>query len=332
VVETAGENQLTVAPLQSAEFFRLAGGFGEATVVGDPVSNPSVRERGPSLSEDGLTLYFFSDLPAPHADIMLTTRASLTSPWEPPIRLDAINTPTTEAWPSISADGLALFFSDRFLGGPLRPGGFGDGDLWISTRQSLQSPWQTPVNLGVNVNTAFGETTPSISRDGRTLVFASTRPGNVPNSIGGTLDLWITTRSDISDFSNWTSPTNLGSTVNSIYNDLTPTLAKDGLVLYFMSNRPSPWRPFGSGNFDVWVARRKSLSAPFGAPETLGPHFSEFDALMDPHVAADGSMLFFTSRGRVSALADLPDIWQVPLLSVQPPPLSISLSKPLVQP
>jgi len=53
----------------------------------------------------------------------------------------------------------------------------------------VHEPWSSPVNLGAPLNTAFLDAQPTLSNDGRTLIFASNRPGG----FGGN-DLWISTR------------------------------------------------------------------------------------------------------------------------------------------
>lgn len=234
-----------------------------------------------------------------------------------------ISTTGSETFPAISADGLSLFFTDWFIGfGVPRSGSFGNGDLWISTRENSQSTWQPANNLGPAVNTSFIEATPAVSSDGLTLIFISDRPGNVPGSGRGrnALDFWITTRTNASDGLGWRPPMHLGESVKSIYADESPNLSRDGLALYFTSNRPSPGRP--AGNYDLWVARRESVSEPFGAPESLAAHFADFYPMGDPYLSADGSTLFFNSRGLLSNPAPRGDLWQVPVL--RPPPLSIS--------
>ena len=66
-----------------------------------------------------------------------------------------------------SHDGLELYFcSDR-------PDGYGRGDIWVAKRDTLDSPWQEPVNLGPNVNSTDSEIEPSISGDGLELYLGS---------------------------------------------------------------------------------------------------------------------------------------------------------------
>jgi len=177
------------------------------------------------------------------------------------------------------------------------------------------------------INTGYLETTPTVSSDGLTLIFGSDRIGNVPGSGTGFngVDLWMTTRSDPSDPTGWTPPIHLGPSINSIYEDSSPFLSRDGLALYFTSNRPIPNPGDRDGLENIWVARRNSLSEPFGVPVSLGIHFTEFHNVVDPCLSADGSTLLFASRGRLSDLAPFIDLWQVSILPY--PPLSISVFK-----
>ena len=69
-----------------------------------------------------------------------------------------------------------------------RGGGLGGNDLWVSTRQTIHDSWSPPVNAGTALNSGLDDVTPSLSFDGRTLIFASNRPG-----LGGN-DLYMSTR------------------------------------------------------------------------------------------------------------------------------------------
>ena len=142
---------------------------------GSPVNpgetvNSLAHEQAPSVTADGLELYFsgwispFRPGGHGHADLWMTTRPTKDDPWEKPRNLGAlVNSSSQDARPCISADGLVLFFDSQ------RPGGYGYGDLYMTTRASRSDPWGRPVNLGPTVNSSAFEELPYISADGRTL-------------------------------------------------------------------------------------------------------------------------------------------------------------------
>ena len=61
------------------------------------------------------------------------------------------------------------------------------------------------------------------------------------------------------DFSDWSAPVNLGPVVNSTFAEGGPAISKDGLSLYFHSERPG-----GEGSTDIWVSQRASEDAAVG--------------------------------------------------------------------
>jgi hypothetical protein len=138
--------------------------------------------------------------------------------------------------PALSGDGLILVFASS------RAGTSGPYDLWMSTRATVQDPWDSPVNLGATVNSAAGELECSMSADGLALFFASGRPGGLSN-----YDLWMTTRKNRQH--PWERTVNVGSIVNSTSTEGSAGVSSDMRTLYFDSDRPG-----GSGNYDLWEA------------------------------------------------------------------------------
>jgi len=152
------------------------GVFGEPVNLG-PVVNSSAYEGCPSISSNGLALYFFSDREGGSGgcDLWVTTRPSKDTDWTEPVNLGTtINSSALEAEPSISSDGLVLFFvSNRS----------GSCDLWATTRPTTDAAWCEPVNLGPVLNSSAAvDDTPA---DGSMLYFGSTQSGG-----SGGWDLW----------------------------------------------------------------------------------------------------------------------------------------------
>ena len=105
--------------------------------------------------------------------------------FDDPVRDEALSTfnggvDDMEGRPMVRFDGLEVVFVSN------RPGGKGQQDLWVSTRDSVFVPWGTPVNLEA-VNTPDVELHPYLSPDGRTLYFSRRTPTGAPQ-------LYVTTR------------------------------------------------------------------------------------------------------------------------------------------
>jgi hypothetical protein len=151
----------------------------------------------PSLTGDGLELYFgayrWGD--EPQSEIYVTKRETKEAPWGEPVNLGpVVNSWTRQAMPTISSDGLLLFFNDWWPGSP-RPGGFGNDDIWFSRRATRDSNWSEPMNAGALINTGGWEWCGTTSADGSTLYFTSDRPMGLGND-----DVWQAPIIPIVDF------------------------------------------------------------------------------------------------------------------------------------
>ena len=134
-------------------------------------------ERG-----DGPVLYFSSTRSGGGDLFRSESHGGVFGPASPIAELN--DSTANDGQPNLRRDGLEIFFFST------RAGTLGMADLYSATRESASDPWSAPVNLGPNVNSADGaETRPSLSWDGTTLYFGSTRPGGEGNA-----DHYVTTR------------------------------------------------------------------------------------------------------------------------------------------
>lgn len=157
-------------------------GWDRPTHLGCEV-NSSTDEASPfTLPEraEGPVLYF-SSLRTGNGDIYVSE--SHGGVFGPAGLVPGVNTAAADLRPNLRRDGLELFFEST------RPGGLGGADLYAATRGTTLEPWSIPTNLGPNVNSAAAETRPSLSWDGTTLFFGSTRAGGE-----GASDHYVTTR------------------------------------------------------------------------------------------------------------------------------------------
>jgi len=195
----------------------------------------------------------------------------------------SVNSPEAEYDPSISADGLELYFNSY------RSGGFGNADIWVTTRKTKADPWGEPVNLGATINSPAHENAPNISADGLSLYFGSDRSGG-----GGGRDVWVTKRKTKSD--PWGEPVNLGPSVNSPADEHGPSISSDGLSLYFSGLWDDLKRSGGLGQADIWLTTRKTVADPWGKPVNLGAMVNSPRMDESPSISEDGLSLYFNSN------------------------------------
>jgi len=217
-----------------------------------------------------------------------------------------VNSSSIDWGPHLSADGLSLYFTSY------RPGGFGDDDMYVSTRATTDDDWGPPVNLGSPINTSSCDQFPYLSADGLTLYFSSRRPGGLRGD-----DLWVATRETTDG--PWGTPVNLGPTINSMDDDFSPSLSGDELSLYFTT--------LGTGTYDIWILTRETTEDDWSEPVNLGPpvNSSRFEGL--PDISDNGLALFFQSDRPgglgfwelwVSRRATTDDAWGEPV-HLEPP-------------
>jgi len=119
--------------------------FGSVEKLGPKVNFPDYDEALASISSDDRTLYFCRILDDPNpSDIWMVKRESTAvrfgdenGPDPRPLEFNSLI--YDDRRPCIASDDLFLFFSDYFYSDP-RPGGFGDRDIWVTFRSSVDAP------------------------------------------------------------------------------------------------------------------------------------------------------------------------------------------------
>ena len=192
--------------------------FERVIKLGTRVNAPDMNEGSPRISSDGLKLYYHRNVQSPQpdvfigqSDVWIVTRESTEDVfWDQggpdPVPLEVNSGIYDEFRPAISTDGLTLFFSDWVWNVPRR-GDPDQGDIWVTTRSSVEDLFSEPVNLnilwpGSQVNSDGLETQVSISADwpayGSKIYFASNRPGTLAGEWD--LDIWEATWVPREDF------------------------------------------------------------------------------------------------------------------------------------
>jgi outer membrane protein OmpA-like peptidoglycan-associated protein len=155
-----------------------------------------------------------------------------------------INTKDHEASISLSPDNKKLFiYKDKN----------GNGNIYVSTLDS--GVWTKPKKLPAPINTSAWETHATLSADSNILYFTSDRKGG----LGGT-DIYKSTKDAKGK---WGKPVNLGSTINTEFNEDGPFILLDN-TLYFSSEGHN-----SMGGFDIFYSKLGS-NGTWSTPVNLG--------------------------------------------------------------
>lgn len=189
-----------------------------------PIINSKDHDASIQLSNDGNKLYFYRN-----SDVWTSTKND--SSWSEPVKLSIANSSSYEPSVFITLDEKTMFISSE------REGGFGKLDIYFSEKDSLDN-WSEMKNLGPNINTTDDEDISYVSPDKQIIYFSS--KGH--SSMGG-YDIFKSIKKNGA----WNSPINMGSPINTPYNDaffvMTPRYNRG----YYASERPE-----GKGGMDLY--------------------------------------------------------------------------------
>jgi outer membrane protein OmpA-like peptidoglycan-associated protein len=151
------------------------------------------------------------------------------------------------AWdghPAVSANGMWLVFASN------RPGSYNSTDLWYA-RRNADGSYSSPRPL-YGANTYCDEISPSfLPQKEMTLLFSS-----AGHSTFGGYDAFAAELEQVADSLAVRRIANLGSPINSSYDDIFPSISPNGVDMYIASNRPDGRDP-QRRDFDIFVAFQK---------------------------------------------------------------------------
>jgi hypothetical protein len=233
--------------------------------------NTASDELHGTMTADRLRICFASNRPGAMLgsyDLWCAARATASAPFGAALPQLSVNTGSSELDPTISADGAELFFrSDRSGGDEL-----------------YRAVWDAGVGLYANpaavtdLNSVDGDSAPSLSADGRSLVFTSDRSGA----------LWSYNAVRASAGGAFTSVAHIEHLEDlGVARD--PALSRDGASIVFSSSRP--WTGFSTAfSTQLWAA--DGGQGVFGAPYIVVFDDFEQPLMTGPCPLSDGSLLF----------------------------------------
>ena len=248
--------------------------FGAPKPVDGPV-NSSGYERSPTLTADELVIVFDRSVNLNAGTILMAKRSSRTEPFAAPAELPELMQGLAGVQaiggPSMTSDGLTIFYFGELVSAD-------DADIFSASRTVVTAPFGDARKVA-RVGSTSVEVYPSVMHGGGELWFTSERLGGV------TRHLFRSLRDPVGLYEEAT----LVSELRSSNNEAGVALSTDGLTVYFGSDRPG-----GLGGSDVWIARRPTPSAAFGAAEPVNELSSatdDYPAWLSP----DGCRIYLTS-------------------------------------
>lgn len=264
-----GHHEVEVGVLTDALPPDMTTPFGTPVLI-EGLLEPTDDVSNPTLSTDLLELYFTSPKDGTY-DIWMSTREDVDAPWTAAVVVNELSGQAYEAEPSLSGDGLTIWFSSN------RPGAPTADRIWVAHRGSRSEPWSVPevLDWGASDN----DRGPTTDITDLNMAFYSKRP------TGDAADLYLASRD--TPASQWGQARAL-SEVNSPTIDWDPGLFADGLGLLFGSNRAGGTSP------ELFETARPSFGAPFVEPVARA-ELNSAEAEGDPWLSNDGRYIIFAS-------------------------------------
>lgn len=210
-------------------------------LLGSDFNQGSIDDN-PAVSFDGNTLVYTE-----HRGIVnaLFFSRKVRGIWHPPVEITAelkCNEDCSSC--SLNNDGTQLFLykTDNY-----------DGSIYSS--DYVNGAWTPIKKLNKNINTKYYESHASISADGKKLYFTSNRNGGQ-----GNLDIYVSEKDAAGD---WGPAVNLGTSINTPYNEDTPFITSNDSLLYFSSEGHN-----SMGGYDIF--RSQFIGAVWKVPVNLG--------------------------------------------------------------
>lgn len=250
-----------------------------------PDFNSASLDGCPFISADGKKFFMASDRPGGLGglDIWVSTRKHRRDAWGAPVNVGApVNSEFNDFCPTLARDGKSFFFVST------RPGFCGDApnaDIYFA-RLKHKHGFGPVKHLGCDVNSPVDEHSPfpiRLKRTGSVLFFSSARAAD-PTDVPGDHDIYMS-KSHHGVY----LPAELVPGVNTEFQDGQPNVRRDGLELFFYSNRP------GAAANDIYSASRKSTSKPWSDPVNLGLDVNSAASETRPSLSWDGHTLYFGS-------------------------------------
>ncbi|OFX42164.1 MAG: hypothetical protein A2046_10915 [Bacteroidetes bacterium GWA2_30_7] len=268
-------------------------------ILGDSI-NTTFQDYAPVLLPDESMMFFTSrrsggtsDLKDPLGEFYEDIYVSYNKlgKWSSPVLLaEPVNTKLHDACVTISSDGQELYTyrTNADLTG---------GDIYLS--KNIEGKWSVPEKIKADINSKNSWTpSASITPDNNYIYISSNREGGF-----GGKDIYRVTKLPNCD---WSLAENLGSVINTPYDEDAPFIHPDGKTLFFSSKGHR-----GMGSYDIFKTTL-NVDGTWSAPENIGYPLNSVKDDIYYVATPDGKRGYFSSN-RKGGIGET-DIYSVDLL------------------
>ncbi len=241
--------------------------------------NSTYVDKAPVISPDGKTLYFIREFAKDgfgNQDIYFSTYNEQNG-WSEAQNIGRpLNNQTNNFVNSVMPDNNTLMAINSYVRGSV--------DEILSFTHRTPEGWSMPKPKKINnLNKAGRWVSFDMAADGKTIVFSMKRTTGE-----GGRDLYVTFLQPNGEFS---TPRNLGKTINTMGNEHCPFLAADGKTLYFDTDGHP-----GYGGRDIFMTKRLDDSwTNWTTPQNLGDQINTKGADEGIVIPASGEYAYFVS-------------------------------------
>jgi hypothetical protein len=243
-----------------------------------PVYSPYLYNGGMIFSSPSGTGELDPYTNKPYTNLYFTKREG--AAWAAPSVLEGLNGNYHDGVAATSPAGTTIIFTRSFM---LESGRIAGNESKVSNTQLYSSRrgsdgiWEKPTILPFCDN-KYMFAHPTFSSDGKTLYFATDMPGGF-----GGMDIWVVKMTD----NIWGTPMNLGGNINSVGNEVFPSLRKDD-ELYYSSDAIE-----NLGGLDIMMSANRNgiWERPVHMSYPINSSTDDFSVAWNP----DGKTGYFTS-------------------------------------
>jgi len=244
-----------------------------------PVYSPYLYNGGMIFSSPSGTGELDPYTNKPYTNLYFTKREG--AAWAAPSVLEGLNGNYHDGVAATSPAGTTIIFTRSFM---LESGRIAGNESKVSNTQLYSSRrgsdgiWEKPTILAFCDN-KYMFAHPTFSSDGKTLYFATDMPGGF-----GGMDIWVVKMTD----NIWGTPMNLGGNINSVGNEVFPSLRKDD-ELYYSSDAIE-----NLGGLDIMMSANRNgiWERPVHMSYPINSSTDDFSVAWNP----DGKTGYFTSN------------------------------------